>query len=364
MTWAAPGSLGDVNQRPVIELRSDTFTLPTPDMLESIAGAALGDDVYGEDPTVIRLERSAAEMMGKAAACLMPSGTMANLASILAHVPRGSAVLVGNESDIYVYEAGGASVCGGVVYTPIPNQPDGRILLDDLDSAFPSDPDDPQFSPPKLICLENTHNRCGGTILPLDYLREVRDFADRRQLPIHMDGARVFNAAVGLDVPVAEITQYADSVQFCLSKGLSAPVGSIVVGTTEFIRTVRRIRKMLGGGMRQAGIIAAPGILAIAKFRRLTADHRNAARLAEGLRRIPGIELDPTEVRTNIVIFRVVDPRFTWQSFATAVGELGLAIADIGADRLRAVTHSGVCAEQIEQAIAIIAEVLNPGQPV
>lgn len=343
----------------MIELRSDTFTMPTHAMVQSIVDAELGDDVYGEDPTVSQLEELASGVMGKEAACLMPSGTMANLSSIMAHVPRGAKVLVGSEADIYVYEAGGASVCGGIVYHPVPNQPDGRMLLSDLEGALPNDPEDPQFILPRLICLENTHNRCGGAILPLAYLREVREFADQQQLPVHLDGARVFNAAVGLDVPVAEIAQYADSVQFCLSKGLSAPVGSVVVGTAEFVCAVRRIRKMLGGGMRQAGIIAAPGILAIKNFGRLVADHRNATRLAEGLCRIPGIELDPDTVRTNIVIFRVTDVRFSWQAFTATVGELGLAIADLGHGRLRAVTHSGVSPEQVEQAIAIVSQALE-----
>ena len=364
MTCAPPGSTVDAAKQGcdvVIELRSDTFTMPTPAMVQSIVDAELGDDVYGEDPTVSQLEKLAAEVVEKEAACLMPSGTMANLSSIMAQVPRGAKILVGNESDIYVYEAGGVSVCGGIVYHPVPNQSDGRILLSDLEAALPDDPEDPQFPIPRLICLENTHNRCGGAVLPLAYLREVREFADQQQLPVHLDGARVFNAAVGLDVPVAEIAQYADSVQFCLSKGLSAPVGSVVVGTVEFVRAVRRIRKMLGGGMRQAGIIAAPGILAIESFGRLVADHHNAARLAEGLRGVPGIELDPVTVRTNIVIFRVTDVRFTWQTFAAAVGELGLAIADVGHGRLRAVTHSGVSSEQVEQAIAIVAQVLERG---
>lgn len=343
----------------MIELRSDTFTLPTPTMLQSVVEAPLGDDVYGEDPTVSRLEMLAATIMQKQAACLMPSGTMANLSSIMAHAPRGSKVLVGDQSDIYRYEAGGASVCGGVVYEPVPNQPDGRLLLSDLDAAFPLDLEDPQFAPPRLVCLENTHNRCGGAILPLSYLAEVRQFADERRLNIHLDGARVFNAAVGLGVPVAEIAQCADSIQFCLSKGLSAPVGSVVVGTTEFIGMVRRVRKMLGGGMRQAGIIAAPGVLAIENYRRLAVDHRNAAVLAEGLAKIPGIEIKADLVRTNIVIFRLLDERFTWQGFVAAVGELGLAVGGLGHGWLRAVTHSGVNFADIEQALAIVAQVLD-----
>lgn len=359
----SPATVAADGRGGVIELRSDTFTKPTPDMVAAMAEAELGDDVYGEDPTVAELEKLAAGMLSKAAACFMPSGTMANLSSIMAHVPRGAKVVVGSETDIYCYEAGGASVCGGIVYHPVPNQPDGRILLSDLENALPDDPDDPQFALPRLVCLENTHNRCGGAILPLAYLREVREFTERKRLAFHLDGARVFNAAVGLDVPVAEIAQYADSVQFCLSKGLSAPIGSVVVGNAEFIRAVRRIRKMLGGGMRQAGIIAAPGIVAIKNFGRLIDDHRNAARLAAGLRAMPGIELDPDTVCTNIVIFRVTDDRFTWPAFVTAVGELGVAITDVGGGRLRAVTHSGVSSAQVERAIAIVAEVLDRDGP-
>jgi threonine aldolase len=343
----------------MIELRSDTFTLPSPAMLQSIVDAPLGDDVYGEDPTVSQLEKLAAEVMGKEAACLFPSGTMANLSAIMAHVPRGATVLVGSESDVYRYEAGGASVCGGIVYRPIPNQPDGQMLLSDLKDALSFDPEDPQFSTPRLICLENTNNLCGGVILPLPYLCEVREFAQQQQLPLHLDGVRIFNAAVSLDIPVLRLLNMWTPFSSVFPKGLSAPIGSVLVGTAEFIRKGRRIRKMLGGGMRQAGVIAAPGILAIKNFGRLAIDHRHTAQLADGLRRIPGIELDPDIVRTNIVIFRVTDERFTWQTFVSAVGKLGLAIADVGHGRLRAVTHSGVSSQQVEQAIAIVAQVLD-----
>lgn len=344
--------------RTVIELRSDTFTLPTPEMLRAMGEAPLGDDVYGEDPTTNRLEQLAAATLGKEAGCFMPSGTMANLASLMAHAPRGAKVLVGDESDIYIYEAGGASVCGGIVYEPVPTQPDGRLLLADLAKGFPDDPDDPQFALPALICLENTHNRSGGTALPMEYLREVRRFADERGVPIHLDGARVFNAAVGTGVTVADITQYADSVQFCLSKGLSAPIGSMVVGTEAFITRVRRIRKMLGGGMRQTGVVAAAGVLAIENADRLAEDHHNAERLALGLEKIPGIDVLPVETRTNIVMFRVTDDRFTWQTFAESAARHGLAVAELGHGRLRAVTHRGVSAQDVDEAIAVVERVL------
>ncbi|MDX3380621.1 GntG family PLP-dependent aldolase [Streptomyces niveiscabiei] len=347
----------------MIELRSDTFTLPTPEMLRAMGEAPLGDDVYGEDPTTNRLEELAAATLGKEAACFLPSGTMANLASIMAHAPRGTKVLVGDESDIYIYEAGGASVAGGIVYEPVPTQPDGRLLLTDLAKGFPDDPDDPQFALPALICLENTHNRSGGSVLPLGYLAEVRGFADERGVPVHMDGARLFNAAVGAGVPVADIARYADSVQFCLSKGLSAPIGSMAAGTADFVGRVRRIRKLLGGGMRQTGVIAAAGILAIEDAGRLAEDHRNAERLAAGLAGIEGIDVLPATTRTNIVMFRVTDPRFTWQTFARAAAGHGLAIAELGHGRLRAVTHRGVSEQDIDEAIEVVTRVLA-GVPV
>ncbi|MBP5941317.1 GntG family PLP-dependent aldolase [Streptomyces acidiscabies] len=342
----------------MIELRSDTFTLPTPEMRRAMGEAPLGDDVYGEDPTTNRLEELAAATLGKEAACFLPSGTMANLASIMAHAPRGTKVLVGDESDIYIYEAGGASVAGGIVYEPVPTQPDGRLLLTDLAKGFPDDPDDPQFALPALICLENTHNRSGGSVLPLDYLADVRRFADERGVPVHLDGARLFNAAVGAGVPVADIARYADSVQFCLSKGLSAPIGSLAVGTADFVGRVRRIRKLLGGGMRQTGVIAAAGILAIENAGRLAEDHRNAERLAAGLAGLEGIDVLPAEHRTNIVMFRVTDPRFTWQTFAEAASQHGLAVAELGHGRLRAVTHRGVGEKDIDEAIEVVARVL------
>ncbi|TCP58050.1 L-threonine aldolase [Tumebacillus sp. BK434] len=342
----------------MIELRSDTFTLPTQEMLDAMPKAALGDDVYGEDPTVKQLEALAAKMLGKEAAIFMPSGTMANLASLMAHCPRGSKVLVGNETDIYIYEAGGAAVCGGVMYEPIPTQPDGRLLIEDLEKAFPDDTTDPQFALPALITIENPHNRMGGKVLPLSYLAEVQAFAQSKGLPVHMDGARIFNAAIALDVPVSEVAQYADSIQFCLSKGLSAPVGSMVVGTAAFIEKVYRLRKMLGGGMRQSGLLAAAAIVSLEKMvHRLADDHANARRLAAGLAEIDGIEVD-MDVPTNIVFFRVTAEGFTWQRFVADCYEAGLNIAELGHGRIRAVTHSGVTEQDIDKALVIIRQVL------
>lgn len=344
----------------MIELRSDTFTLPTPQMLEAIIQAPLGDDVYAEDPTVRELEALAAQKVGKEAACLMPSGTMANLASLLAHCPRGSKILVGNEADLFIYEAGGASICGGLIYEAIPTQPDGTLTLDDLAAAIPVDKNDAQFALPALICIENTHNRCGGLALPLDYLQKLAEFAHAHNLPVHMDGARLFNAAVALQVHPATIAQYVDSLQFCLSKGLSAPIGSMVVGDATWIERVRRIRKMLGGGMRQAGIIAAAGIVALEQMvDRLADDHLHASLLAEGLARQEGLELVCGRIQTNIVLFRVTDERFTWQTFIAALHERGVAIGELGHANIRAVTHRGITRRQIGEALAIIAQVLE-----
>jgi len=344
----------------MIELRSDTFTLPTPAMLEAMTHASLGDDVYGEDPTVRSLEELAAHKLGKEAACLMPSGTMANLASLMAHCPRGSKVLVGDESDIFIYEAGGASVCGGIVYAPVPTQVDGCLLVSDLEQACPDDSSDPQFAPPALICLENTHNRCGGVILPLSYLQQVAHFAQARKLPIHMDGARIFHAAVALGISPAETARYANSLQFCLSKALSAPIGSMVVGDTAFIGAIRRIRKMLGGGMRQAGIIAAAGIIALEHMvDRLAEDHANARRLAEGLAQLAGIQIDLHTVQTNIVIFRVVSAHLNTQTFITLARQRGLNVGEFGHGRIRAVLHYGITAYDVDTALTIIDDILR-----
>jgi threonine aldolase len=341
----------------MIELRSDTFTTPTPVMRAAMAGAEVGDDVYGEDPTVNRLERLAADMLDKADACLMPSGTMANLACLMAHAPRGSTAIVGRESDIYLYEAAGASVCGGIGLQPVGNRPDGTLDAAELAAAIPPDADDPQFAPPAVLCLENTQNRCGGVILSQAYQRQVADFAARHGLAVHLDGARVFNAAVGQSRPVAEVVRHADSVQFCLSKGLSAPIGSMAVGPAEFIARVRRVRKMLGGGMRQAGVIAAAGIVALQEMvDRLVEDHANAKRLAAGLAQLPGITVEPEPV-TNIVLFRLTDSRHTWESFTEAARTAGVALYGFGHDRIRAATHAGVTAADIDRALEVLAKV-------
>ncbi|GHD49149.1 low-specificity L-threonine aldolase [Streptomyces mirabilis] len=344
----------------MIEMRSDTFTLPTEQMVSAMTQAALGDDVYGEDPTVNQLEELAAKSIGKPAACLMPSGTMANLAALLVHVPRGGKVLVGSESDIYLYEAGGASVCGGIVYEPIPTQPDGTLALDDLAAVLPPDADDPQFALPSLICVENTHNRMGGQVLSQEYLAELKRFATGHGLPVHMDGARIFNAAVATGVSADRIAAHADSIQFCLSKGLSAPIGSILAGEVAFIEKARRVRKMLGGGMRQAGVFAAAGLVALTSMvDRLAEDHQLAAQLAAGLAEVDGIDIDPTAVITNIVLFRVTSDGLHENRFLAAVQQRGLVMGEFGHGRIRAVTHRGLTSADVSDAVAIVADVVR-----
>ncbi|MFF7188483.1 low-specificity L-threonine aldolase [Streptomyces sp. NPDC008222] len=343
----------------VVELRSDTFTLPTPEMLQAMTTAALGDDVYGEDPTARELELFAASLLGKEDACFMPSGTMGNLAALLAHCPRGTKALAGAESDIYIYEAGGASYCGGVIVEPVANAADGTMALADIEATFPADPDDPQFALPALLCLENPQNRSGGRVLPLEYLAEVAALARSRGVAVHLDGARIFNAALVTGVPVHVIAAYADSVQFCLSKGLSAPVGSIVAGSGEFITSVRRIRKMLGGGMRQVGVLAAAGLVALREMTaRLEDDHRTARRLAEGLTALPGVTVEPVE--TNMVFFRVDTRGLSQADFMTLAWAEGIHLAELGRGRIRAVTHAGVSDADIDRALAVFRRILAP----
>jgi threonine aldolase len=345
----------------MIELRSDTFTRPTPEMLVAMLRAPVGDDVYGEDPTVRLLEEKAAAAMGKPDACLTPSGTMANLTALTAHAPRGSRVMVGRESDIYVYEGHGVSVCSGVALDPVAVDAEtGQPSLAGMEEALPEDWDDPQFSLPSVVCVENTANRAGGIPLTPDGLRPISDFARSNKMVVHMDGARIFNAAVALGTPSADLARGADSVQFCLSKGLSAPIGSMVAGPTEFVNRVRRVRKMLGGGMRQAGVIAAAGIVALdTMVDRLAEDHANARFLADGLAGIEGIIIDPARVQTNIVMFRVDEPGPPHATLIRLVAERGVRVAELGKGQIRAVTHREVTSADIERAVWTIETVVR-----
>lgn len=334
----------------IIDLRSDTVTLPSPAMRRAMSEAELGDDVYGEDPTVNRLEAMAAELLGKEAALFVASGTMGNLVSLLSHCPRGSSYITGSRQHTYLYEAGGSAAVGGIHSQVIATQPDGRLDLAEIEAEI--SPDDPHFTRTRLISLENTHNRQGGRVLPLDYLRQVRALADRHGLALHCDGARLWNAAVSLGENPATLAQLFDSVSVCLSKGLAAPVGSLVVGSREFIHEAYRARKVLGGAMRQAGVIAAAGIVALTEMiERLADDHAHAQQLAEGLERLGYKLLHPIE--TNIVYFELpagqepAEMEKRWQA-------AGLLIGHVYGRSFRAVTHYGIEAKDIEQALTIM----------
>jgi threonine aldolase len=340
-----------------IDLRSDTVTLPTPAMREAMANAELGDDVYGEDPTVNRLEAMAAERLGKEAALLVASGTMGNLVAMLTHCGRGEEMIVGHRAHIFLFEAGSASAVGSIHSRQVPNRPDATLDLALVEAAIR--PADSHFPRTRLICLENTHNRCGGAFLTPEYMRQARALADEYRLKIHLDGARVFNAAVAQGVDVRELTRDADSVSFCLSKGLSAPVGSLVCGSEDFIREAHRARKVLGGGMRQAGVIAAAGIVALEQMvDRLSEDHTNARRLAAGLAQIPGIAIDPSQVQTNIVYFDLEEGAPDASIFCQRLAERGVKMGDVERRQIRAVTHYGIETDHIEQALDVVAQVI------
>ncbi len=332
-----------------IDLRSDTVTLPTPAMRRAMAEAELGDDVYGEDPTVNKLEALAAERLGKEAAMFVSSGTQSNLLALMSHCQRGDEYIVGQSAHTYRYEAGGAAVLGSIQPQPLEFEADGTLDLKKVEAAIK--PDDYHFARTRLLCLENTES---GKVLPLDYLAQAAALTRQHGLALHLDGARVFNAAVKLRIDVREITRHVDSVSACLSKGLAAPVGSVLAGPADFIKTARRWRKMVGGGMRQAGVLAAAGIIALTEMvERLEDDHRHAARLAEGLAQIPGFYLNPAETQTNMVFFEL-DERLVGR-LTPFMAERGIITAD-GPGPIRAVTHYGIEPEDIEYVLKIAAE--------
>ncbi len=334
-----------------IDLRSDTVTHPTPEMRAAISSAQVGDDVYGEDPTVNRLEALSAEMLGKEAGMFVPSGTMGNLSAILAHCQRGDEVILGNLSHTFLYEAGGISALGGVHSRQLNNQPDGSLDMEDIRAAVR--PDDAHHPITRLISLENTHNRCGGTYQTVEYTRSVHEFAKERGLSVHLDGARLFNATVAMGIQPAELAAHVDSLTFCLSKALCAPVGSVLVGPSKFIAKARRIRKQLGGGMRQAGILAAAGIVALeTMIDRLSEDHSKARRLADGLRQIPAVVLDPGTPATNMVFLNLAEQvPLSARDVAEELKKAGVLVGVTGARRFRLVTHHGVDGEAIDTAV-------------
>ena len=342
-----------------IDLRSDTVTLPTPEMREAMYQAELGDDVYGEDPTVNRLQEMAAERMGKEAALFVASGTMGNLVCLLTHCGRGDETIMGHMAHSFLFEAGGSAALGGIHPRTVPNHPDGTMLLEDIEAAIR--PDNDHYPRSRLVCLENTHNRCGGAVLSPQYTSAVCELAHAHGLSVHLDGARVFNAAIALGIDVKELVRDVDSVQFCLSKGLSCPVGSLVCGSAEFVRQARRNRKVLGGGMRQVGILAAAGIVALETMvDRLAEDHQNARRLAEGIAATPGLAIDLERVQTNIVVFGLADKvEMIPPEFVAALAERGVKLNSIGGRRFRAVTHYEISAEEIEASITALQRVMG-----
>ena len=342
----------------ILEFRSDTFTKPTPAMRRAMADAEVGDDQYGEDPTVNKLEKRAAESVGKEAGLYVASGMMGNLCGVLSQTERGDEVILGDLAHIYQNEMDAAFVLGGVVPRLVPNR-DGLPTLDDIAAAMR-----PQgmYARTALICLENSHNNCGGAVITAAQTNAVGEFAHSRGLRVHLDGARIFNAAAALGVEAKTLTQGVDTVQFCFSKGLAAPVGSIVCGDAETIAKARRVRKLLGGAMRQAGVIAAAALVALEDMRdRLVEDHRNAKALAQGLARIGGVKIDAAKVVTNIVSFEI-DP--AWMdpgAFQKACAERGLRISRYlgNSPRLRAVTHNDVTRADVDAALEIAESVLS-----
>ena len=342
-----------------IDLRSDTVTQPTTEMRAAMAEAPVGDDVYGEDPTVNRLQELAADMLGKEAALFVPSGTMGNLAAVLAHCNRGDEVILGNKAHTFLFEAGGISALGGVHSYQVPNQPDGTISQEDLRNAIR--PDDPHHPITRLIALENTHNRCGGVSLTADYTDQVGEFAHEKGLSLHIDGARIFNAAADQGVNAAELAAAADSITFCLSKGLSAPVGSLLCGSSVFIQRAHRIRKQLGGGMRQAGILAAAGIIALETMvDRLSEDHARAKRLAEGLSKVPGLVLDPGTPCTNMVFMNLSDEvLLDARETAKRLVAFGVKVGVVGPRRFRLVTHNWIDDAGIDRTISAFEQVMG-----
>ncbi|MCL4425619.1 MAG: low-specificity L-threonine aldolase [Firmicutes bacterium] len=340
-----------------IDLRSDTVTSPTNEMREAMAAAEVGDDVYGEDPTIRQLEELAAEKVGKEAAVFVPTGTMGNQIAVLTHTQRGDEVIVEAEAHIYFYEVAGLAALSSVQARPVKGS---RGVLDPDDVAAATRPANIHFPRSALLCIENTHNRAGGTVTPVQRMWELARVAHEYGLAVHLDGARVFNAALALGVDVKELTAPVDSVMFCLSKGLSAPVGSLVAGTKEWVARARKYRKLLGGGMRQAGVLAAAGIVALEKMvNRLAEDHANAHLLGGGLAQIPGIKLDLATVQTNMVTFELDKPGLDGAGFVRELLARGVKANATGPKRIRFVTHKDVSREDILTALQVVQAIMR-----
>ena len=334
----------------LIDLRSDTVTLPTNEMLEAISKAELGDDVFQEDPTVNKLEHLAAKTFNKESAIFMPSGTMANLVAVLTHCHRGDEVILGDQSHTFLYEAGGISSFGGVHSRQIKNYNDGTMSLEDIKNSIRKK--DVHFPPSRLVCLENTHNRCFGMPLDMNYINKVSEIVKNNSMMLHVDGARIFNAATALNKSVAELTSEVDSVSFCLSKGLSAPSGSLLCGKKEFIEKARFNRKALGGGMRQSGILAAAGIVALNEMpKKIIMDHQNAITLAKGLNAISGISIDLEKVKTNIIYFKLAHSKIDSVTLINSMLKKNIKFFELGPNWFRLVTHAGINEEDIDHVL-------------
>ena len=352
----------------IIDLRSDTVTLPSDEMRKTIASAKLGDDVFAEDPCVNKLEQKAALMMGMERGLLVPSGTMGNLVSILVHCQRGTEIILGDKAHTFVYEAGGISAFGGVHSRQLTNQTDGTIDINEIKSAIRMDND--HFPKTSAITLENTHNLCNGSPLSPDYIKDVAQIARDNDMKLHIDGARIFNAAVALNIDVNELVKDADSVTFCLSKGLAAPIGSIVCGSEKFIYHARRIRKALGGGMRQAGIIASAGMYSLDNMLdQIGEDHKNAKRLAEGINEIEGLVIDLENIKTNILYFDIEKGGDRGEELARQTKNIEIYPFEIvldnirffesRPDRFRLVTHYGITRDDIKKTLEVLDKIVN-----
>jgi threonine aldolase len=339
-----------------IDLRSDTVTKPTPAMRKAMAEAEVGDDVYGEDPTMNLLQEKVAKMLGKETSLFVPSGTMANQLAIKSHTQPGDEVIIEATSHSYNFEGGASAALSGIQFFCLKGIR-GILEASQIEEAIR--PDDHHFPVTRLICLENTHNRGGGSVYPIQKIAEISRFARSKGLLVHLDGARLWNASVASGIKPHEYAQWADSVSVCLSKGLGAPVGSLVAGSKPFIDRVHRFRKMFGGGMRQVGIIAAAGIYALDHhIDRLKEDHQNAKRLALGLKEINGVSIDPEEVETNILIFDVAGTAMTSLQVRDAIKKEGVLIHAVGKTQIRLVTHLDVSKEDIETALKAFHKVL------
>ena len=351
----------------MIDLRSDTVTMPTKEMLDAIAHAKLGDDVFQEDPTVNSLEEKAANIMGKDAGLLVPSGTMGNLVSILTHCKRGTEILLGDKSHTFYYEAGGISAFGGIHSRQLKNQNDGKIKLADIQSSIRVD--NVHFPRTSAITLENTHNLCNGSPLGTQYIKDVVDIAHFNEIKVHIDGARIFNAAVSLGINVKKLVAEVDSVTFCLSKGLSAPIGSIICGDENFIYEARRTRKALGGGMRQAGIIAAAGIISLDKMiKQIQKDHNHTQMLAKGILDIKGLSIEIDKIKSNILYFDIEkDVNRSKELFNQTKGKSqfpfevkldDICFLETSPSRFRLVTHHGILMEDVEKTLNVLKKMI------